>query len=815
MSNTPRVEVCFHCGLPLSEEAETDEILGEQRGFCCHGCHAVCLAIVDAGLQDYYKTRDSTPGGQQNIKQQLLQKLDIYDNPQVQQSFVHGDGEWREAYLILEGIRCSACIWLNELHLRQQPGVIDVHIDDVTQRARVRWNPSLIQLSEILASIQAIGYQAHPYEPSHYLQLQKQQKRKNLKKILYAAIIGMIPMQFALASWLIGGPDAQGQLQGWELGGRWVSMILTLSVLVYSGQDFFYGLWSDLRRRVIGMDVPIVIGLLGAYSLSAYSTLSGSGEVYYESIIMFVIFILLSRRLEQRARVMASDRLERLALAQPADAYRLNAQGVAQRVPVLELEKGDVIRILAGERVPVDCEISAGESSFDESLISGESRAITHGVGDRLMAGSVNYDQPVDARVLAGELDSTIAGITRLAESGLQQKPAQSLLVDRIASRFVLVILLAAGLTAGYWFYQSSTQWAVYAISVLIVTCPCALALAAPIALTLSSSRYLQHGVLAVNLSVLAKLARLDIFVFDKTGTLTQGRPQLKHVEWQPDIDQGHAQTVLNALAHQSEHPLAKALRNDKTTPAIRFDAVDNYPGQGIEGRLCISGTIQQWRLGSVAWLRPMLALSAQQQDSLQQAIEQGLTLSCLACDQQLVAWLQLEDSLRPDTDEVVKWLQSQKIEPVILSGDASSPVQKMAYQLGIKQFQANLSPTQKMQWVTNKQQQGLTVAMIGDGINDAPVLACADVSFSLSEATTLANAHSDFLLLKQSLTAIPESISLARRSLMLIKQNFAWAIAYNVIAVPFAMAGWVPPWAAAIGMSASSIIVVMNSMRL
>jgi Cu2+-exporting ATPase len=794
--------------------------LGEQREFCCHGCKAVCEAIVDAGLEDYYRTRDAHPAAQQqNLQQQILQKLAVYDNPKVQQSFVHSTENWQEAYLILEGIRCSACIWLNELHLRKQPGVIDVHIDDITQRARVRWNPQHINLSDILASIVAIGYQAHPYEPSHYLQLQRANKRKNLKKILYAAIIGMIPMQFSLASWLIGGPAESGNLEGWEQAGRWISMLLTLSVLVYSGQDFFYGLWSDLRRRVIGMDVPIVIGLCGAYLLSVYSTFKGSGEVYYESIIMFVLFILFSRRLEQRARVQASDRLERLALAQPGEAERIVDDGSIERVAVLELQQGDLIRILPGERVPVDCEIVEGASSFDESLISGESRAIGHGAGERLMAGSVNFDQPVQARVSASEMDSTIASITRLAESGLQHKPEQSLLADRVAARFVVFILFAAVVTAIFWWLQGNPQWAVYAVSVLIVTCPCALALAAPIALTLASNRFLQQGVLAVNLSVLGKLAQLDVFVFDKTGTLTEGKPQLVQTLWSEviglSVDQAFARNVLDALARQSEHPLAKALRIADAKPVIELCRVENHIGEGISAQLEAAGQAQSWRLGSIVFTRKFVDFDVHEQVLVDMALQSGMTVSCLSRDDRLLALLLFEDRLRAGNKQVIEWLLGQGIRPVILSGDACQPVRKLALELGIEAFQADLSPQQKMRWVHERQQAGERVAMVGDGINDAPTLACADVSFSLSESTSLANVHSDFLLLKHDLKGIPASIRLTRRTLRLIRQNFAWAILYNLLAIPFAMAGWVPPWAAAIGMSASSIIVVVNSMRL
>ncbi|MCK4710105.1 MAG: heavy metal translocating P-type ATPase, partial [Gammaproteobacteria bacterium] len=572
---------CFHCGLPVDENnKEKLQVSGEDKSFCCHGCKAVCKTILDAGLEKYYQSRDlGVNSNQQQNLQDLLDKLSIYDNESVQKSFVHGQDDWQEAYLILEGIRCSACVWLNELHLRQQEGVLDVHIDDITQRARVRWDPQKIALSQILATIVSIGYQAHPYEPSHYLELQKDNKRKNLQRLLYSAIIGMIPMHFALATWFMGGADEHGQLPVWEQTGRWVSMFVTLTIMIYPAQEFFFGAWSDLKRKVIGMDVPIVIGLSCAFLLSVYSTITATGDVYYESIVMFVLFILFSRRLEQQARVKASDQLERLSLAQPVDANRVGEDGAIQLVSVMDLLPGDHIQILPGEQVPVDCEILEGKSSFNESLITGESQAIEHNKGDILMAGSVNYDQPVLARVKSSEMESTIAQITRLAESGLQNKPVQSLIADKVASRFVLFILVIALLTSLFWLYQGSSDWLVITVSVLIVTCPCALALAVPIAVTLSSSRFLKKGVLALNMSILNKLSSIDLFVFDKTGTLTQGKPRLVETLWLDNSQCNYALSVLKELVNHSEHPVAKALHHLNQDKQVKVKNVINHVG--------------------------------------------------------------------------------------------------------------------------------------------------------------------------------------------------------------------------------------------
>ena len=734
--------------------------------------------------------------------EQLMQQLSVYDNEQVQKAFVQHKENWQEAYLILEGIRCSACVWLNELHLRRQPGVIDVHIDDVSQRARVRWDPQHIRLSEILASIRLIGYQAHPYEPSHYQQLQKENKRKNLQRLIFAAVIGMLPMHFALASWFMGGPDENGELADWEILGRWTNLFVTFTILAYPAQEFFYGVWSDFKRRAIGMDVPIVIGLSAVYLQSAYSTVTGSGEVYFESIAMFVLFILVSRRLEHQARIQASDQLERLAMAQPQEANRILDDGSISRIAVRDLEVGDLIHIPPGDRVPVDCEIVQGQSSFDESLLTGESHPVTHGEGDNLIAGSVNYDHPVTARSLHNEMDSTVMEIGRLAESGLQQKPKEALFADRMAARFVVVILLLASSTALYWWLQGDPDWAIYAVSVLIVTCPCAFALAAPIALTIASSTALKRGLLILDMSVIQRLTAIDKMVFDKTGTLTRGRLELVEQRWLNDVDTKHASNVLQSLVRQSEHPVAKALELPTATQLVAIEQIHNKVGEGIEAR--IAG--ETWRLGRCA---ENADLASDQKGRLLG------NRACFSRDGKAVAEFFFADKLRDSAAEAVQQLKDLGLDMMILSGDQDSAVRQVAQQTGIDDFASGLLPQEKMQWVKDQQQAGKRVAMIGDGINDAPTLALTDVSFSLAESTGLANAHSNMLILGQGLEVLPKIFALGRLTMKRIHQNFAWAIGYNLIAIPFAMAGMVPPWVAAIGMSLSSVLVVYNSMRI
>jgi len=432
------------------------------------------------------------------------------------------------------------------------------------------------------------------------------------------------------------------------------------------------------------------------------------------------------------------------------------------------------------------------------------------------MAGSVNYDQPVLAIVKSSEMDSTIAEISRLAESGLENKPIQSVVADKVAVRFVLFILVIALLTSLFWIYQGSANWLVITVSVLIVTCPCALALAVPIALTLSSSRFLKKGILAINMSILNKVQAIDLFVFDKTGTLTEGKPELVDVIWLQEVDQQNALSTLNNLVAHSEHPIAKAMYKQKVNTSIKVEDIQNIVGQGMQGSVLKNSEAEVWRFGSYDYISEFIVdLEVWQKEKIKSAREGNYSISCLAVDNQLLAIFLFEDSLREGSKQTIHQLIMMGIKPVILSGDTVESVSSAANELGIDEYTASMTPQQKMQWVVDRQAKGKVVAMVGDGINDAPTLACADVSFSLADSTALANNHSDFLLLGSKLKSIPQSIRLADKTLRLIKQNISWAILYNLIAIPFAMAGLVAPWVAAIGMSASSVIVVLNSMRL
>lgn len=810
-------KACFHCGLPVDSASSPRQlkVFSRDRVFCCQGCFAVCKTIVEAGLDDFYRYRtgESSPGNREQLPD-FMKQLSLYDHPDIQKTFVQDRGYCQEVALLLEDIECPACLWLNEKHLRQLRGVINVGIDYTSHRARVEWDPEQISLSEILHTIASIGYIAHPYDSAHTDRLQASRRRRSGNRLLFSGILGMAVMQFAISTYIMGGVTESGMVALWERIGRWTSMLVTGAILGYAALDFFHGAWQDLRNRRLGMDVPIAIGLSFAFLASFMATLSGRGEVYYDSIVMFVFFVLLARHLEMRSRFRAAERLDRLTRAVPSFARRRVEGDQWEEVAVINLAPGDEVNVRPGETIPVDGEIVFGQSEFDESLISGESDPLLKGVGDRVVAGAVNGGQPVIINVVHPRAGSADSEIQRLVEKSLRYRPRSAALSDRLAGQFVGIVLLVAAVTALTWLMIDHTVWLEYTIAVLIVTCPCALSLATPTALAISAGRFVDMGILPLRMEAMELLANAEWVVFDKTGTLTEGRPSVIGWETRGGRSRAEALSMAIALASHSEHPVSKAIREiDQDVPGRPLDTIVNRPGQGIEGRRGGDGI---WRLGSAGYTRNAGVALDQAETLLKRWRGRGYTISLLSRESELVALFALEDRLRPGVKGVVSELKRVGLQrSIILSGDARESVSRVAEAIGVDESHGDLSPQEKLNWTQSRQSQGHKIVMIGDGINDAPTLAAADVSLSFAEATQLAQYSSDFVLLGRSIDGLGQARQLSARTRQIIFQNLAWALGYNLVAVPLAATGYIPPWGAAIGMSLSSLIVVANARRL
>jgi Cu2+-exporting ATPase len=803
-------ENCYHCGLPVPPGVDLPvEVGGQPRQMCCAGCQAVAQAIVANGLTDYYRHRDALPESPRESLPQALQELGLFDHPEVQKNFVRPVGEHeREAALILEGITCAACVWLNEAHIAKQPGVTAVDINYATRRARVRWDDNVTKLSAILEAIQGIGYRAHPYDATRSEQL-AQKERRTAQWRLFVAGFGMMQvMMYAVPVYMAEG-DMTADIEQLM---RWASLLLTLPVMVYSAAQFFANAWRDLKFRRIGMDVPVAIGMGSAFLASVWATLVAGGEVYFDSVTMFVFFLLTGRYLEMMARQKAARGVEALARALPAFAERLPRwpAGEGERVAVADLAAGEVVRIKPGEAIPGDGAVLDGESSCDESLLTGESRPVPKRAGDAVTGGSLNVASPLVVRLARVGEATRLASIRRLMEQAAAEKPALVQLADRIAVRFVWVLLALAVATAAYWLRTDPDNALWVFVAVLVVSCPCALSLATPAALTVATGALASEGVLVTRGHAIETLARAEHWVFDKTGTLTVGRPTVVALSVAEGMAEQDVFSRVRALEQASEHPLGHALMEKVGAgDTARVTDLRAVTGQGIEARL--AGV--PLRIGVPAFVAQLHGQPMTEQ--MDEWLAAGDTVVALGDAAGWQAWFRIADALRPGVAGALARLRAQGAKLTILSGDAPQTVAAVAKELGIADHCGGMTPEAKHAYLRSAQAAGETVAMVGDGVNDAPVLAQAHVSVAMGGGTDLARGQADVVLLSNDPTHLVAGIAIARRTLGIIRQNLFWAFLYNVTAIPLAMAGWVTPWMAGIGMSASSLFVVMNALRL
>ncbi len=774
---------------------------------CCAGCEAVARTIVDSGLADYYRHRSDLPESQREVLPAELAELGLFDHPDIQKQFVRPIGEReREADLILEGITCAACVWLNEQHLQHQPGVTAVQVNYATRRARVRWDTSKTKLSEILATIGEIGYRAHPYDPTKNEQLAQRERRGALWRLLVAGFGMMQVMMYAFPAYIAREGEMTTDI---SVLMRWASLLLTLPVVLYSAAPFFRRAWRDLRMRRLGMDVPVSLGIGSAFLASLWATLDGSGEVYYDSVTMFVFLLLCGRYLEMIARQRAVRGSEEIGRVVPAFAERLISWpgDIAERVPVAALMAGDVLRIRPGEAVPVDGEVIDGRSEADESWITGESRPVGKQIGSKVAAGSLNGSGPILVRAEQVGEGTRIASIRRLMERASAERPRVVERADRIAGRFVTVLLVLAMATACYWWVADPSRAVWVFASVLVVSCPCALSLATPVALTVATDSFARLGLLVTRGHAIETLASADLFAFDKTGTLTEGRMQLATTETVAGFSHADALRLAAALECASEHAIGRAIIVAACgLPVLSVEGLIAVAGQGLEAR--VGG--KRVRIGRQSFVSE-LTRSA----SPFAAGSSECTEVLLGGEGGWCARFLLSDRIRDDAAAVVDALKARGAVVAILSGDAVETVATVAARLGIEDARGGLLPEDKHAVVQRWQSCGHAVAMIGDGVNDAPVLAQAHVSIALAGGTELARNQADIVLLGDQLQPLADGHRLARRSLSIIRQNLAWSFAYNILAIPAAMGGYVTPWMAGIGMSASSLLVVLNALRL
>ena len=804
MSEPQPLKECFHCGLPIPPGAHYPlEIENQPRGMCCRCCQAVAQAIVENGLTDYYKHRTALPGVGHELVPEELKQLALYDHPGIQKSFVLVQSEHlRQASLILEGITCAACIWLNERHLRQLPGVLEAQVNYATHRARISWDDHVIHLSRILKEIQILGYNAHPYSAERQETLRKRERARELRRIAIAGLSAGQVMMLAVA--LYAGA-AFGMERSTAHMLRYFSLALTLPVMFYAAWPFYRSAWYAIKARNVNMDVPVSIGIIGAFFGSAWTTLHGDGVVYYDAITMFSLFLLGSRFLERGAQEKSVEAAENLLKLAPAMATKVT-DGSHEIVPVMELNTGDLILVKPGEAIAADASVMEGESLVDEALLTGESRPVHKSPGSPVIAGSINLESPLLLKVTGVGENTVLAGIVRLLDRAVAEKPRLAQLADKVASIFTYGLLALTVVVGLAWWWREPARAFEIVLAVLVVTCPCALSLAAPAAFAAAGSHLLKRGILMTRGHALETLAKVTHVVLDKTGTLTYGKPVLQQTVVLADLSEKDCLALAASLERASEHPLAGSFLSRVAHTDLReVRQPQNLPGKGVSGAI---GEIA-YTLGSHR-MSPLTENSA-----LPGGVPQSATLVWLCDGRRVLALFVLSDGLRPEAAQLVDLLKKRKVRVTILSGDAEDAVAHVAVQTGITDWRSGMRPEDKLAALRAFQQRGDIVAMVGDGVNDAPVLAGADVSIAMGGGTQVARSSSDIVLLAEHLPDIVRALETGHASMSVMRQNFAWAVVYNLIALPFAAFGMIPPWLASLGMSASSLVVVLNALRL
>ena len=792
---TTGADTCFHCALPVPAACKlTVEIEGEQRPVCCPGCKAVAELIRDTGMSRYYDIRDAPEPGVGRPAEEAAE-WQVFDSPEMLKAFTESHDEMLEATIYVGGMYCSACSWLIETTLGKQPGVKSAEVNPITHRLRLRFPSGEASLSGYLATLADLGYQPQPLSPENTTRPEVIEQRAALKRLLVASLGMMQVMMFAVGLYAM---DFQGIDPDMQHFLRLVSFFVTTPVVFYAAKPFFRSAWRGVVARKPGMDLPVSIAVGSAYIASVYATYTRGEAVWFDSVTMFVFFLTLGRFLEMRARHRSIDRSAALSSLLPNTATRIDS-GVHSIVPVSQLATGDRVLIRAGEPIPADGILASGTTSVDEALLTGEARPRAKATGDELSAGSINLDGMIEMTVTSTGSDTTLGTISRLSERARYARPAFVTLADKIASYIVLALLVVATGVATFWYFTDPDRAFVITLSVLVVTCPCALALATPAAFAAAGSRLSQLRLLVTNGNAIESLSRATLAMFDKTGTLTMGMPRITAVFVTDNAwTEKDCRIVAAALEHASTHPLARAFAVPDKLPEVTSHEV--VVGLGVRGTI----DHREWRLGNAAFVGSGVATD-----------DSTATHVFLGCDENVVAWFELEDEVRPDAGQTLNKLRSLGIATALVSGDNRAAVESVAAKLAIDDTYSECTPEDKLAIIEGAQRRGDRVVMVGDGINDAPVLAGADTSIAPAHGALLAQTSADVIMLGDSLAPLTTAVEMSRKTMRIVRQNIAWAIVYNTLALPLAAAGYVPPWAAAIGMSASSLIVVLNALRL
>ena len=832
---------CHHCGASLGLQSPKVAVSGHYVRVCSEACRTAVETIAGARLEAWYGLRTHADAqGAATADPRHRAELDAWRVPEVEASLlgrgvgIGGDDDQRTGTepepapaesavtLTVEGMRCAGCAWLVERLLASVPGVATATVDFPLRRAEVRFDTRATRVHTLLEILARAGYRATPYSVHAEEAAIESERRARIRGLGISALFGMQVMLLSIALYAsdwYGGMDA-----GFEQLFRWLAMLLTVPVLAWPGRTFFTGAAAALRARRLTMDVPVALGLSIAFVGSAFATVTGEGEVWFDSVVMFVTLLSAARYLELLARRRATAAIRALARSAPLVATRVRegrsgGDASAERIPAAALRPGDRVRVRPGEVVPADGVIRFGCSAFDESLLTGESNPVARSDGARVLAGSVNGAGVVEIEVTCAGDETVLGGVLRRAERTARERPAIALLADRAAAWFIGGVLVLATGVAVAWLLHDPARMIPVLVSVLVVTCPCALSLATPAAMTAALGALARSGLIATRANAVERLALATHCLADKTGTLTEGRFRLQSVTTFTRLSESRCLALAAALERYATHPAAGAIVAAAGGAGGERHAIGEVeePGTHTGG---VTGRIDDVRhtVGSPEFVARICGSGTGATERSIPGTDEAdpsATHVFLAREGVLLARFVLADTLRTDAIELVEGLRRRGIETTIASGDSADAVERAARALGVARHLAGLSPEDKLDEAARLAASGERVLMLGDGVNDTPALAGAHVSVAMGRGAAAAAARADAVLIGDDPGRLLAALDIARRARRIVQQNLAWALGYNLVALPLAAAGAVPPWAAAIGMSLSSLAVAGNALRL
>lgn len=791
---------CTHCNLTFDESIMIhEEHKGEALYFCCKGCQGVYHLLDDEGLGSFYDKLGNTtlqPATQQDGD---LEKFDLegFEKRYVK---VHDDG-LHEINLIIEGIHCSACVWLNEKVLYKLEGVMEATINFTNNKAKIIWDPEEVKLSKIIETVRSIGYNAYPYDPKLQEERAVKTRKSYYMRILVAVFGSMNIMWLAVAKYA-------GYFTGIEQSFKDIlnvaEFILATPVLFYSGWIFFRGAYYGYKNNTVNMDTLVASGALSAYIYSIYAMVNQTGEVYFDSVAMIITFVLVGKYLEVLSKKHAVDTLDQIMGSTPTEVTAVK-DGIKSLVGVENIIVGDIIELKPGEKVVIDGIVTQGAASFDESSLTGENEPVYKESGEEILSGSICLDSTLHYEATKDASNSLLTSIVNLLEDSITKKPRIEQLANTISGHFSTVILVIALLTLAGWFYYTGSfeEALIIGISVIVIACPCALGLATPMATLVGISMAAKRSILFKEATFLETMAKSNLLALDKTGTITEGKPSVHNETKIADFDIN----LLYSLVNTSNHPVSKGVLNHleskyENLESLQLENIKTIQAKGVEA------IYQGQKLigGNAAFM---------QASGINIDAKSEYTLFYFAVNNRLVARYELSDTIREGAAEAIQKIKQMGIRVVMLTGDNEQSAQRVAESVGISEYYAKLLPDEKAQKIDEFHKNGEIIVMAGDGINDTIALASSDIAIAMGNGADVAISVSDVVLLDETPEALYESYKLSKRTFQAVKENLYFSLLYNVVAVPLAVAGFVNPLVAALSMSLSSLVVVGNSMRM